>query len=95
MIQVQTTDQFSGAMQEHLYDGNHVITGSWLPYDLLKRKGVLFDQINHMDELPATIRRVFVNYATNSSLRKKNATIMHEISAWEHTIDDWLKLYAI
>ncbi len=35
LINIQPTDQFSGSMQESLYAGAQVLTGTWLPYQML------------------------------------------------------------
>ena len=35
MIHVQTTDQLSSAMVSHMYHGNLVIAGAWLPLSLI------------------------------------------------------------
>lgn len=55
MIQMPISDALSAAMTEVLYAGNKVITGSWLPYGVLRRKGVYFSEVDDFSEILPTI----------------------------------------
>ena len=89
MIQLQSTDSFSGAMQEHLYAGSKVITGKWLPYEVLDAKGVDFSRIDRFDKLSETIETIV----------KREIDILHNqnviasYSKWKKNIGDWQNLY--
>ena len=54
-IQAQRSDQFSGTMLEYLYGNALVITGTWLPYQLLKDSDVYYKEISSLDALPAVL----------------------------------------
>src|SRR5690606_32118073 len=45
-IQVQTTDALSASTREHLFAKSIVITGGWLPYQVLVRNGTYFETID-------------------------------------------------
>jgi len=66
LVQIQKTDQLSAAMFEHLVQNKLVITGSWLPYSVLREMGVKFislSEVNLVEDLSYTL-------STLDSLRK-------------------------
>lgn len=88
-VQLQTTDQFSGAMQEHLYAGSLVITGKWLPYEILDDAKTDYFRINTISELG----NVLVQKLDHKPDVVKNKRIIESISKWSSTIQDWYQLY--
>lgn len=93
MINILQTDSFSGSMQEFLYAGNIVITGSWLPYELFDSSGIVYEKI---DEPQALTSKLFECYEGFEEFRKKlgaNEAIIHELSSWSVTIEQWLAVY--
>jgi len=89
-IQLQKTDQFSGAMQEHLYAGSRVITGNWLPYQVLDEKGTDYCKIQSIEELHKVLPHQIG--MTSNSINKE---IIASLSSWQLTISGWYELYAI
>ena len=89
MIQVQTSDSFSGAMQEHLYAGSTVITGSWLPYAVLDEKNTAFIKVNEISEVGKEVCANLSSFLDKS----KNKEIIATLSKWTNTINDWSALY--
>ena len=67
-------------MQEALYAGSEVITGDWLPYDVLANEGVRFHLINDFSELPETVSRVYYNGKSNPNSNSKIKRIRKEES---------------
>lgn len=92
LIQLQTTDQFSGAMQEVLASGGDVITGAWLPYDLLKEEKVHFYQIEDFEALPGMLRLVLKHPITPEAA-KHNSFVINRLSHWDEVILEWVNLY--
>lgn len=90
MIQVQTSDSFSGAMQEHIYTGSIVITGKWLPYAFLDDQGVDYIRINSIKEVGTTI----INSLDHKINLKINKSIIASYSKWSVTINSWTALYS-
>jgi hypothetical protein len=52
LIQAPISDALSAAMTEVLYAGNQVIAGAWLPYGILRRNGVKFEELESFSDLP-------------------------------------------
>lgn len=89
MVQVQTTDSFSGAMQEHLYAGSLVITGKWLPYEILDNQGVDYIRVKFIDE----VAQVIGENLERKINHEKNRAVIAGFSKWSKTIDSWINLY--
>jgi len=90
-IQLQITDALSGAMQEHLYAKNIVITGSWLNYDILKNNGVYYEMVDNVKQIGMKLKSVVENYHLIKKSFYNNSEKIWDLSSWEHCIDDWLK----
>jgi hypothetical protein len=88
-IQVQNTDQLSGAMQEFLFAGTNVITGAWLPYKVLDDLSVDYTKVNRLDEIGTTLTSTIDREID----KKHNKAVIQELSAWKNTIDNWRNLY--
>lgn len=88
-IQLQTTDALSGAMQEHMYAKNIVLTGSWLPYDSLDDIGVHFKKINQIEQVGDELNNILLNFDKEKELSNKNNDIIYHFSGWKNTISEW------
>lgn len=92
-ILVRDNDALNGAMVESLYAGNIVITGSWLPYGIYMRNGIVFQQIEEIDELHDKVAWVLEN---KENLRKQAATNKEKLNLlYERTQinSKWKNLY--
>ena len=92
LIQLQTTDQFSGAMQEVMASGGDVITASWLPYELLREKKVHFYQIDDFSAISNTLNQVLL-HPINSDAARHNSLVINSLSHWDEVILEWVALY--
>lgn len=91
-ITIQTTDGFSGAVQEHLFAQNIVLAGNWLPYFILRQRGLkIFD--TRIDNLKENISNLLHNIDELKKVVKGNSEIMHNQSSWEYLIAGWIKSY--
>lgn len=94
MIQIQKTDQLSGAMQEHLFAGTLVITGAWLPYDVFISNGIYFKTIQAPEKLTDTLKDCLANLEAEQVKLTRNSEIIWRLSSWSVTGLNWQKLYA-
>lgn len=88
-IQVQNTDQLSGAMQEFLAAGCNVITGSWLPYSVLDEMNIDYLKVDHLND----IGEVLKNSLKRNINKSHNQKMINNLSGWDGNIDKWLGLY--
>jgi hypothetical protein len=93
MIHVQTTDSLSATMLEHLYAGNIVIAGNWLPYDELKDINVEFISIDIMEDITYKISGIVNNIDEERKKYEVNSKIIYELSSWNNNVSKWNELY--
>lgn len=93
MIQLQTTDQFSGSMQEYLYAGSVVITGSWLPYGDLDSAGVHMEKVEKVEDVVEKVVYVYENFDLLKSHEQKNRELLYSIGSWSENVGRWKALY--
>jgi len=93
MVQIQPTDQLSGAMQEHLFAGSLVITGAWLPYDVFREAGVRFWTVRDHTELGSAITRCLKELDGRRAECLGNADPIMRLSGWANNAPVWSALY--
>lgn len=90
LINIQPSDQFSGSMQETLYAGNKVITGSWLPYKEIVSLGAEMVLIDKPEDVGYTISKVINNYnERNDSNLDRVKEYIHKSSSWSENLKSW------
>lgn len=93
-IQVQTTDALSASMREHLFAKSIVITGGWLPYQILVRNGFYFETIDELNSLGTMITGILDNY---SEVKRKvelyNTPDKFEQYRWPKVIQPWYEAF--
>ncbi|MDI9342572.1 MAG: glycosyltransferase [Sediminibacterium sp.] len=92
MIQVQNTDQLSGAMSEHISAGIPVITGAWLPYKILDDEGIRLFKINRFEELASVLLNAMEKGLTCDQ-QQQNTRKINQLCQWQNTITHWYNLY--
>ena len=93
MIHVQTTDQMSSTMLAHMYNGNVVIAGAWLPYHSLKERGVYFIDVNEVDEVGAVLADVAENCEAYKKKCENNEDLVYSMSSWDVCAKEWIAVY--
>lgn len=80
-INIQTTDAFSGSLQEHLFAENLLLVGDWLPYQILDDNQVFFKRIQ-ISSLGKNISDSIINFDILKSQTLGNREKMDNISSW-------------
>ena len=93
MIHVQTTDQLSSAMLSHMYNGNIVIAGAWLPYVWLQDNNVFFLKVGKIPELTSCLEKVVINLDDYKKQCTGNPDIIYQLSSWENASAMWMRMY--
>lgn len=91
-IQLQITDALSGAMQEHLFAGSHVITGTWLPYEELDNIGIQYTKVSSVNDIAEKLKLDLDNIEKFNILNKDNSYKIWNLSAYPVVIEQWLKI---
>ncbi len=93
MINVLQTDSFSGSMQEFLYAGNKVITGSWLPYEVFDAAGIVYTKIDSIHQLVTTLKEILDHPGEEKGAFENNRAIVSMLSSWSANIATWIQVY--
>ncbi len=94
-IQLQREDVLSGSMLEYLSCNCIVVTGSWLPYQMLDRMGVLYNTVDSITEAPIKLAHIVENFEHYKHTVEKNHILMLNAFKWNNVINDWIKAYGI
>lgn len=92
-IHLPINDALSGSLREHLFAKNIVITGNWLPYNILTNNSIYFHQIKSIHELPQQLTEIVNNIAVENQACLNNPAMVYNISSWQVVINNWVKLY--
>lgn len=92
-IQLQPTDMLSGSMLEHLAAGNIVITGKWLPYDILDELNIYMLKIERMEQVSTILLSVIENYPEYTRKCDLNKNIVLNNFRWKTVINKWINVY--
>ncbi|MFC2156947.1 glycosyltransferase [Acidobacteriota bacterium] len=93
LLNVQDTDQLSGSMLEHIYAGSLVITGKWLPYEILSERGMVFSSIDTFEDLPLGLKNGFSALTDFQKNISKNKSVVSDLSRWDKNIVHWVGFY--
>jgi hypothetical protein len=94
MIQVPSTDACSGAMCETMYAGNLVIAGAWLPYGMLRRKGVYFREVESVFGIVDDLAWVLDHYDEEKKRTEGNDRKIRALLDPATTLEAWESIYS-
>jgi hypothetical protein len=94
MIQMPSTDACSGAMCETLYAENLVIAGAWLPYGMLRRKGVYYREVESVSEIVDDLAWVLDHYDEEKKKTEGNRGKIRALLDPEKALDAWVSIYS-
>ncbi len=91
-LTIQETDALASAIQEHIYTGEILIAGEWLPYQALNEFGVFY-RATSMESLTETISETVENSQELTKLCQGNSEKIAQFSSWSKVIKDWISIY--
>ena len=92
-LTIQATDSLSSAIQEHIYTGEILIAGDWLPYRVLDDFGVYYLKTS-LDSLEDVLAKTIGNRDTYIEKCSGNGKRIASFSAWDHVIGEWIDIYS-
>lgn len=93
MVQLQKSDSLSASTQEHMYGGNILITGSWLPYTDMVKAGIYFRTIDSVQDIGNEIADTVAHLEQETELCANNPEAIYRMSSWAANLPSWLALY--
>lgn len=92
VINFQTTDALAAPIQEHLYCGNVLIAGDWLPYDVFIENGIYYCK-SSLDEVSNNIKSVVSSLGSYKERCHNNRLAIHSLTSWEVIAPKWKTMY--
>jgi hypothetical protein len=93
LVQVQRSDSFSASTLEHMYAGNLLLTGSWLPYQDLLEAGIYFRQVSDPGEIGSELTDSLINFKAEQFKCRANSGKIYQMCSWTTNLPNWLALY--
>lgn len=93
LVLVPISDLFSAGLAETLYAGGVVITGAWLSYGFLRRRGIHYHEVEDSSEITANLARVLGNIAEEKEKSAANAACIRDLKSWDRVIHGWARIY--
>lgn len=89
-INMQTTDDLSGSIQEHLYTGNIVVCGDWLPYKVYFDNGIHVELVS-FENLSEKLIDILCNFKSYKNKFSENPSKTYTFSSWEYNLPKWIE----
>lgn len=93
LVQVQKSDSLSASTLEHMFAGNLLITGSWLPYGDLDKAGIYFRRIGRPEDTGMELLHCLENLESEAGKSRGNSEIIYRLNSWNANIGSWMNLY--
>ena len=91
-INIQTSDVLASSLQEHLYCGNILIVGEWLPYSIYDENGIFYIKTS-LPSLSQNINEAIYNKKALKDYCKTNPQKLYDITSWNVTTNQWKRIY--
>ncbi|MEM4260508.1 MAG: hypothetical protein QXG00_04685 [Candidatus Woesearchaeota archaeon] len=91
-INMQMTDDLNASIQEHLFAGNIVVCGDWLPYKVYTDNGIHIEFVS-FDNLSAKLYDISLNFDSYSKKFNENVDKVYKFSSWEYNIQSWVNVF--
>ena len=92
IITIQVSDALASAIQEHIYTGDILIAGNWLPYGVFDDYGVFYLKTS-IESLSDTIASTAENIDSLIDRCSGNDEQISQLSAWDNVINGWTDIY--
>ena len=91
-LTIQVSDALASAIQEHIYAGDILIAGDWLPYGVLNDNGVFY-LTTSIELLSDTITNTVKDFDLLRIKCSRNSEKISQLSAWDNVIKGWTDIY--
>jgi site-specific recombinase XerD len=91
-VNIQITDALSGSLQEHLYAGNLLLAGDWLPYRIFDEIDIFYQKTS-LNKLTESLSYCIDNLDILKEKTKDNPVKIRNLSSWESVAPVWANIY--
>lgn len=94
-VQVTLFDNRSASVIEYILAGAVMISGSWLPYEVFKNRGLYFHEVDNLHD--STFSELFMGITDRISEESKKSITNREKwgfnETWERVMPNWISIY--
>lgn len=91
-INIIETDALSSSTQEHLFCGNVVIVGNWLPYSIFEENGLFYIKTS-LSDLYENVNNAITNIEELKLKCVHNSQKLYAITSWKSAISNFIAIY--
>lgn len=91
-INMQTTDALASSIKEAMSAGNIMLIGEWLPYDIYREIGIVYEEVN-FENLTLKLNSTIDNFDDLHASNQKNPEIISGFASWSSLIKSWIASY--
>lgn len=91
-VNIQEHDGLASSIQEHLYCGNVLIAGEWLPYSFFTDNNVFYLKTS-IDNLSINIKDVIEHFSDYKQKCINNRDNLYKITSWKAVLPKWKEMY--
>lgn len=91
-INIIESDALSSSTQEHLFCGNVVIVGDWLPYSIFEENGVFYIK-STLEQLSNNIKYAIAHIDELRIKSTFNPSLLYGITSWKSAISKFKNVY--
>ena len=91
-VNIIKTDVLSGSTQEHLFCGNAVIVGEWLPYNIFDENKLCYKKTS-LSQLSYNIYDTLVNIEDFKRRCVDNQDRLYAIASWKSAVSNFVSIY--
>ena len=92
VISIQKSDSLSSTILEYLYANGILLAGEWLPYQVLRNRGIEYITVS-MESIAENIAYAVENIESLKKQFENNSKSVSEFSSWNKAIPRWVDIY--
>jgi hypothetical protein len=92
VISIQKSDSLSSTILEYLYANGILLAGEWLPYQVLRNRGIEYMTVS-METISETLAYAVENIESMKKQFENNSNSVSEFSSWNKAIPRWVDIY--
>lgn len=89
MFNLRNNDAFNNSMTESLLAGALVFNGSWLPYKILKDKGVFYIEVDRISNLSGIFEQILSDFESQHKKASDNPKILDGFISGKENVQKW------
>src|SRR5690606_36903623 len=93
-IHLPVSDGLNNTLREYIYAKKFVITGYWLPYNILKRQGAYYESVEDFKFIKDKLLYILNGFETLKPGLSQNRKVIEDYHTEPGCINDWIEVYS-